>query len=372
MTTAEKMKKIPPAPTWDLESIFSGGSASEDFKKFRTELKTRIEKAEKEFPSLKAGLSDSSQNNWVSFILEFQSIIEDVELVISFASMCGSQDVTDSEAGAIESEGFVYLANWEKMEIELQDLASKQSDDSWAKLVNDERLLDIKFFLNELREKAKLKMPVEMESLAVELSTNGYHTWDQLYTKIAGDLKVDFEEDGKVTEMSLGQLATKMSDSDRAIRKQAFEKMSKAWESRQDLAAIALNSLAGFRLSLYDRRGWESAEFEPLKNSRMQQKTLDTMWKVIKDNLHRLKPYVDAKKKLLNIDKFSWYDQFAPCGTADKLYAYDEASDFIYKNLKTFSSDMAEFAKMAIDKRWIEAEDRANKRGGGYCTGTGK
>ena len=372
MTTAEKTKKIPPAPTWDLESIFSGGSASEDFKRFRTDLKKRIEKAEKDFPSLKDGLSEKNQEKWVAFILEFQSIIEDVELVVSFASMCGSQDVTDSEAGAIESEGFVYLAKWEKMEIELQDLASRQSDDAWAKLVNDKKLLDIKFFLNELREKAKLKMPVEMESLAVELSTNGYHTWDQLYTKMAGDLKVEFEEDGKVTEMSLGQLATKMSDSNRAIRKQAFEKMSKAWESRQDLAAIALNSLAGFRLSLYERRGWESAEFEPLKNSRMQQKTLDTMWKVIKNNLHRLKPYVDAKKKLLNIDKFSWYDQFAPCGTADKLYSYDEASEFIYKNLKTFSSDMAEFAKMAIDKRWIEAEDRPNKRGGGYCTGTGK
>lgn len=372
MTTAEVTKKIPPAPKWDLESIFPGGSKSEEYKKFRQDVNARLDKAEKEIGNLRIGLDDDSIDTWVDFILEWQSMIEDIELIISFASCLGSQDVTDTDAGGIESEGLVYLSRWEKMKAELESLSLKQSDENWQKLVSDDRIKETQFFLNELREIAKSKMPVEMESLALELSVNGYHAWDQIYTKMAGELKVDFIEDGVTSQLSLGQLATKMGDPNRDIRKQAFEKMTSAWESRQDLAAMMLNSMAGFRLSVYNRRGWESPLYEPLKRTRMQQQTLDAMWKVITDNLPRLKKYIDAKKKLLSIDKFSWYDQFAPCGKVDKLYTFDEAGQFIYDNLKTFSSDMAEFAKMALDNNWVEAEDRANKRGGGYCTGTGK
>ncbi len=369
MTTSTKTK---PAPKWDLDSIFEGGSASEAYKKHRQDVKVRLEKAEKDLNQLQTGLDDSSLSVWADFILDWQTLGEDIELILSFSGCLTSQDTTDSAADAIESEGMVYYSRWQKIKATLESLALQQTDENWNKLLADDRIKEIEFYLNEMRDLAKSKMPVEMESLALELEVNGYHAWDQIYSKMSGGMKVDFEENGKTTTMSLGQLATKMSDANRDVRKQSFDKMVGAWEEKADLAGMMLNSMAGFRLSIYERRGWESASYEPLKQSRMQQKTLDTMWKVIKDNLHRLKPYIDANKKLLNIDKFSWYDQFAPCGNAEKIYPYDEAAEFIYENVKTFSPDMAAFCKMAIDKNWIEAEDRPNKRGGGFCTGMGK
>ncbi len=369
MTTSTQTK---PAPKWDLDSIFKGGSNSEAYQKHRDAVKARLETAEKNIGQLQTGIDDSSLSTWVDFTLEWQSLGEDIELVLSFAGCLTSQNTTDDKADAIESEGMVYYSRWQKIKATLESLALQQSDENWNKFLAHDKIKEIQFYLNEMRDLAKSKMPVEMESLALELEVNGYHAWDQLYSKMSGELKVEFEEDGKSTTMSLGQLATKMSDANRDVRKQAFEKMVGAWESRENLAAMILNSMAGFRLSVYERRGWESATYEPLKMSRMEQKSLDTMWKVIKDNLHRLKPYIDAKKKLLNIDKFRWYDQFAPCGDAEKQYPYDEATEFIYENVKSFSPDMAAFCKMAIDKNWIEAEDRPNKRGGGFCTGMGK
>ena len=372
MTTTEKMTKIPPAPKWDLDSIFKGGSNSPEYKQHREDVKKRLEKAEKNLPQLQTGIDDASIQTWVDFILEWESLGEDIELILSFAGCLTAQNTKDSLADAIESEGMVYYSRWQKIKATIESLASQQTDENWKKVTQHEKLKEIEFFLNELRDSAKDKMPLEMESLALELSVNGIQAWDQLYSKMSGELEVEFEENGTTTKMSLGQLATKMSDSNRDVRKQAFEKMVEAWESRENLAAMTLNALAGFRLSLYERRGWESVTYEALKRCRMEQKTLDTMWKVIKDNLNRLKPYIDAKKKLLNIDKFRWYDQFAPCGDADKLYSYDEAADFVYENIRSFSPDMAAFCKLAFDKNWIEAEDRPNKRGGGFCTGMGK
>lgn len=370
MTTAITTK-IPPAPKWDLESIFCGGSKSEDYKIHREKTKSGLGQAETMLKNLPATIDDSTLNNWVEFILKLQTLIEDIELVISFAGCLSAQNVEDSEADVITTEGYVYYSLWQKLRTELEARSLKLKDEEWQKLISDSRLSGLGFYLNELRDIAKSKMPVEQESLALELAVDGYHAWNQLYEKIAGGLKVDFKENGNVSTLSLGQLATKMSDPNRDIRRQAFEKMTTAWESRADLAAMSLNAQAGFRLSLYSRRNWESPLYEPLVMARMKQKTLDAMWSVVAQESKRLQAYVDAKKKLLGIDKYCWYDEFSPCGKVDKLYTYDEAGEFIYENIKPFSTDMADFVKMALDKHWIEAEDRPGKRGGGFCTGMG-
>jgi oligoendopeptidase F len=95
------------------------------------------------------------------------------------------------------------------------------------------------------------------------------------------------------------------------------------------------------------------------------------MWHVIGRETPKLKPYIDAKKKMLGISDFAWYDQFAPCGRSDAMFTFDESERFIIENVEPFSGHMTDFIKMALEKRWVEAEDRAGKGGGGYCTGTG-
>ncbi|MBD3257841.1 M3 family oligoendopeptidase [candidate division GN15 bacterium] len=363
--------KIPPAPTWDLESIFAGGAKSPDFTAHRDKVKQALKEAAKASEALPTELDESTQQAWSDHILQLQDLIENIELVASFAHMLVTQDVSDDVAAGIESEGIAQISEWEKLWTVLQSSAKDQPDAQWEKLTSMPELAEIKYQLDRARTFAKMKMDVEMESLALDLAVNGYHAWNQLYDKMAGDLRVKFKEDGQEKELSLGQLATRMSDPNRDIRQQAFEKLTAAWESREDLAAMALNSQAGFRLSLYDRRGWESPLIEPLHMARLKKESLDAMWAVISRETPKLKPYIEAKKKLLGIDKWRWYDEFAPAGSVEKMYPYDEAADFVVKNVGGFSKHMADFCRMAVDRRWIEAEDRSGKAGGGYCTGTG-
>jgi len=368
MTTSTKM---PPAPAWDLESVFPGGSESTEFKTFREKVKKSLDDAGGKLADLPHTLDDASIESWKEIILLLQSLVEDIELVMSFAHCLTSQDVGDSAAHGIEGESDLYFSEWNKLKTALEALSLQQSDKNWEKLVASEELKGIRFFLNEMRENARKKMPVEQESLALELAVNGYHAWNRLYDKMAGDLRVEFTENDKTKTISLGQLATKMSDPDRDIRAQAFEKLTEAWQSRADLAAMALNAQAGFRLALYKRRGWDSPLYEPLTMARLKQESLDTMWSVIARHIKELGPYIEAKKKLLGINKYCWYDEMAPCGKVDRLYSYDEAAKFVVSNVGEFSPHMAEFYRMAIDKRWIEAEDRSCKAGGGYCTSLG-
>ncbi len=368
MSQQKEITKIPPAPKWDLESIFPGGSQSKEFEAFRQEIKNDIPKIKENFAKLPTELDDSNLESWVDFILKIQVFLDRINHGNSFAHCLVSQNVKDTKGHQIVGEMDVYASEYEKLMVSFEAFAKNQKDSEWKKLVEHEKLKNVAFYLNETREFARKKMDPQLESFATDMAVNGYHAWNRLYDKMYGDLTSDFTENGETKKLSLGQLANKMAVSDRPTRKQAFDSIEEAWERRAELAAMALNYQAGFRLTMYEKRNWQSALFEPLHNSRISEETLNAMWGAVTKGTAKLTPYVKAKKKLLGIDKFAWYDQYAPVGSSERLFSFEEAGDIIVKNIKEFSPEQSEFCRKALDKNWVEAEDRADKAGGGYCT----
>jgi len=356
------------APRWEIDSIFPGGSRSPQYAQFRKAAAKDLAKLARTLEKLPRKLNDTTRAKWAKWILELQNLYERLHLAGAFAGCLTSQDVNDEEAMRIEAEIDEQFSKWSVMKATLESFSIKQSSKEWQKLVAKKGVAEISFYLNEMREKARMKMDEPLEKLAIELAVNGYHAWNRLYDKMAGDLRVTIEDNGQNKEISLGQNAPRMSDPKREVRRDAFEKMNAAWEARANLAAMTLNSQAGFRLSIYKKRDWDSPLFEPLQNARMKRETLDAMWDAVVKGRPKLTGYINAKKKLLNIDKFCWYDQDAPLGKSVKTFTFDEAGDFIVEHLKTFSEEIGSFTRMALDKRWIEAENRSGKAGGGWCS----
>ncbi|MCK5127846.1 MAG: M3 family oligoendopeptidase [candidate division Zixibacteria bacterium] len=355
--------------TWDLDSIFPGGSSSSQFAEFRKAIVTDLANLEKTFDSLPESLDDSTMDIWAGFLVSTQDIVERISHADSFAGCLGAQDVSDDKALIIEDEISNIIADWRKIVTGIEKYSVKFSDDAWKKLMDNKKVQGAKFYWNETRDKARLKMDPDKERLVLELSVNGYHAWNRLYSKMAGDLQAEFAEDGKTEVLSMGQLANKFSSPNRAVRKAAFNKLEETWGHVDGIASMILNSQAGYRLSLYKNRGWDSPAFEPLLMGRLKKETLDAMWKAVARGGKEMKKYIDAKKKLLGINNFRWYDQFAPVGTSSKKIDYSDACDLVVKHLGGFSPELGSFARMAIDKRWIEAEDRSGKAAGGFCTG---
>jgi oligoendopeptidase F len=356
------------APTWDLDTIFSGETESKEYAKFRADVRDDLKKYEDEIKSLPGKLDNSNLAKWSEFINRLQALTGRIYDAESFAHCLISRDVKDEKAGQIVGEIDVYNAALKRIMVLLEAFAKEQEDSMWQKLVNSGELKEGSYFLDELRRMAKIKMAPEYETLAAELAVNGYHAWNRLYDKIYGELSAEFKENGNVSNLSLGQLANKMSNPNRDIRRQSFEKLEAAWESRGGEATMILNYMAGFRLSLYKKRKWDSILTEPLFESRIKNETLDAMWDAVNKSAPQMKRYIAAKKKLLGIDNFRWYDQTAPVGASDKQYSFVEACDFIIDKLGAFNKKQGEFTQMAINNRWVEAENRPGKAGGAFCT----
>jgi pepF/M3 family oligoendopeptidase len=241
-------------------------------------------------------------------------------------------------------------------------------EDEWKQIVAAEAVKPLAYNLNERRERAKKLLPTEQETLVNELSVDGYQGWSEMYDLVTGRMSVAVEDKGKPATISPGQLANRMTDPDPDVRSYLMQKWEEAWTKEADLCALALNHLAGFRLALYRKRGWDSFLMEPLEINRMSQETLDTMWDTINKNKDRLVAYMNRKKQYLGLSKFGWQDYNAPVGKAESKMTYDQAADFIVDKFGKVSGKMASVATRAFNERWIESEDRPGKRMGGFCT----
>ena len=70
----------------------------------------------------------------------------------------------------------------------------------------------------------------------------------------------------------------------------------------------------------------------------------------------------------MGIDRLAWYDVTAPVGGLAGTMGFAEAGDFVVDSIRPVNPDIADFCRMALEKRWVEAEDRPGKRAGAFCT----
>lgn len=349
---------------WELSSIFKGGSESEEFKAFVKETDELLEKLE-----AKIGEQEATIEHLEATIVEIQSYMQRTRQAGAFISCLTAQDVKDKQAtlwqGKMTEQRTKLSAIWGSIE---EDLAAL-SEEKWNELISRPALNGVTFNLEERRQQAMEKLPPAEEKLAGQLAIDGYHAWGNVYNEAVGRMQVPFEENGEEKLLSAGQLQNRLNSDDRTVREKAFDVSEQAWAKESDLFASTLNHLAGFRLNLYKARGWEEVLKEPLQINRMQEKTLSAMWDTITENKPKFYDFMARKASLLGVEKLAMHDVSAPLPVeGDATISYEDACDLIIKHFKPLSPKLATFTEGALRDGWIEAEDRAGKRPGGFCT----
>ena len=351
-------------PTWDLEVIFPGGSASKQFH-------TYIDNIEKEIGNLAAEVEQFTTNapeTLEKIIDNLEQTVKKLREASAFISCLSAQNMKDEQADLLVGKRSELSAKLAAVKTKLDQKLMSIDKTKWQEILERPKLKQVAFVLNEYREKAKDQLPADQEMLINDLAVDGYQGWEQMYDALVGNMHVEIEEEGEVNSYSVGQAANKLTDPNRAVRKHVYEQLSKSWGEQAKLFGQTLNHLGGFRLQTYKHRGWEDVLKEPLEINRMKKETLDAMWTAITNNKQPFVSFLQRKAEILGLDKLSMYDVGAPLTAFEKTSGYTEGANFILEHFRKFSPKMANFAQMAFEKRWIEAEDRAGKRPGGFCT----
>lgn len=226
-----------------------------------------------------------------------------------------------------------------------------------------------RYVLQEIVEQSKYLMETKLEDLASELLLSGGGSMWKLQGTVTSQLKRPFEKDGEVAEMPMPMIRNLASDPDPDVRKRAYETEIEAWDSVRESVAFSLNQVKGSAITMAKWRGRDDVLHGALDHNRIDRDTLQALLDAMRESFPVWRKYLKSKAKKLNLKALPWWDLFAPVGESKATYTWRETSDYIVEQFGQFSGELADFARNAFDKNWIDAEPRDGKRGGAFCMG---
>lgn len=203
------------------------------------------------------------------------------------------------------------------------------------------------------------------ELLLAEMKNTGSNAWSKLQDASIASLMVDYED--QKLPITIIRSYAYAADADK--RKKAYEAELTSYSKIENVSASCLNAIKGEVITVAKKRGYTSPLEMTLMSSRMDLETLDAMMQAIESYLPVFRQYLTKKASMLGHDNgLPFYDLFAPVGTADMTYTYEEARTFIVTNFSTFSAKLGAYASKAFDEGWIDSEPREGKVAGAFCS----
>jgi pepF/M3 family oligoendopeptidase len=224
------------------------------------------------------------------------------------------------------------------------------------------------YILRKAKEQSSHLMSPAEEALAAELNTSAGSAWTKLHNNMTSQLNVSLELDGVVQDYPMSAIRNMAYNANRETRRVAYAAELVAWQRVALPLAAALNSIKGEVNVVTRRRNWESPLAASLFANGIDQQTLDVMFGAARNAFPAFRSYLHTKARALDLPRLAWYDLFAPLGTTDKVWPFDDAATFIVKQFGTYSPRLSDFAARAFREQWIDAEPRPGKRDGAYCT----
>ncbi|MGH3111013.1 MAG: M3 family oligoendopeptidase [Gaiellaceae bacterium] len=246
--------------------------------------------------------------------------------------------------------------------LEIADL-----DDEVAEaLIADDELEKWRHWLRSLRKFRPYLLSEPEEKIFTEKSVSGVSAWGRLYEELLGALRVEL--DGE--EIGLEEAMAKLYSGDRDLRRRTAAAVTESLAPGLRTRAYVFNTIV-LDKSIDDRlRGYETW----ISSRNLRNETSDQAVQALVDaTIVRYdvpQRYYRLKAKLIDLDRLTFYDRFAPIGDDPTTVSWEEAKDSVVGAYSDFSQETGDIVDRFFDESWIDAAVRENKRTGAFCATT--
>ena len=352
--------------TWSLKELYESFESEAFLKDIE-----KVDEIIKRYDNYAQCLSQTDESdikkleNYLEFQIEMSNLFQ---RLFSFCSLTLSTNTSDETAlkySDILNEKTSHLASSEA--IVNHYIGSLKNIDSL--LSQSKQLAEHAFLFHEIQQFSKYLLSDKEEAVIAKLQNTGSVAWSKLKDMLTSKLMVEVPLHGETKSMSLTMARNLAHDKDATVRKAAYEAELKAYEKIDDSLAACLSNIKGEVLSVCKMRGYDSPLEETLLKSRLTQKTLDAMLTAIIETLPKFREFLKVKAQYLgHKNGLPFYDLFAPLGTHNQAFDYEQGTQYVLKLFKTFSDDLSDYAKNAMEGDWIDVYPKQGKVGGAFCS----
>ena len=350
---------------WSLKELYTSFKSKE--------FKDDIEKLTETIEEIKSWANEVVKDNenieikLENYIEKFTNFNNLAMKLFSFVNLTISANTKDKEAlkysDILEKKLTALVETSTKLERWISNIEDFDSVISKSKLLKEHE-----FVLKNIVEQSKYLLTDKEESIIANMKNTGSNAWSKLKDNLISTLKVEIEEDGEIKELPLTVVLNMAYDKNREVRKKAYEAEIKSYKKVEEGVAAALNGIKGEVLTICELRGYKSPLEKTLLDSRMDEESLEAMFTAMRESLPVFRKYLRRKAEILGYKNgLPFYELYAPVCEADMKFTYEEGTKFVEKNFRTFSDNLADFARKAIDNNWIDVKPREGKVGGAFC-----
>jgi oligoendopeptidase F len=244
-------------------------------------------------------------------------------------------------------------------------------DDARAEeLLADELLAPYCHRLRQARAQ-KPYMLSEPEEQALNVRRPALGAWQSLHGKQLATIEVPFDGGDGEEPHTIDRLLSYAYRPDREVRRAALDTLYRALEPRADVLAAAYDAIVGDRLSTDRLRGYPDPMAATHLMNELDGQVVETMMAAVEEHYPVAQRWFRTKARLLGIEDFRLSDQYAPLGES-REFLWPEAVEVVDSTFRRFSPRLAEIFNGCIERNHVDAEPRAGKIGGAYCSSIAK
>ncbi len=243
-------------------------------------------------------------------------------------------------------------------------------EETAKKLMSDPKVQADRHFLENMRIYAPHTLAEgEEKIMAIKANTSG-GAFSRLFDEVMNNIPFYLEEKGTRVKKGEAEVLSLLHSTDRAERKKASESLAEGLAANTHLLTYIYNMiLADHRSSMKIRKYPHPMD----SRNRSNEVSLTSVMNLV-TSVKKFYPlanrYYDLKKKLLGLDTLYDYDRYAPVGEEGGDIPFTECRRMVLEGYYAFSDQAGKIAEEFFEKRWIDAEIREGKQGGGFCCQT--
>lgn len=363
MSELKERKDIESKYKWNLNDIYPGDEAWEK----------AFDLIKNEFPKISSFKGKLNNKASVKELFELDHKISlESERLFVYAKMSRDQDNSNDKYVSMCDKAYSLLMNIEAESSFVTPELSELDDNTLLSWAEEEQFSDNSLFLKSIvRNKEHLLSEKEEKLLA--LTSEMASSFDTVFTML-DDVDMKFDKirmsDGTETELSHGRYGIFLRDSDRNLRRQAYESMYNAHIGHINTLASLYGSSVKKDVFYSKVRNFDSVLAGELFSGNIPTSVYSGLIDAIHKSFPALHRYVKLRKKILKLDDLKMYDMYVPIvETAEAEYSYEDALQLAKKALAPLGKKYQELLDRAFTERWIDVYETKGKTSGAYSWG---
>lgn len=369
----------------EVKKIPERGEIAEQFKWDTTDIFPSDEAWQKECAALGgeieklrgyAGKLGSSADMLYGYLNDANEIGDRFESVYLYASLCQDKDTRVADYQAMAGKAMSLYVELEAAESfdtpEILAIDDKTLERFYAEKPELElyrRYIDI---VRDRREHTLSDAEEKLLAAAGDMAEVSHDT----FTKLSNaDMTFPdaIDSEGGHHPLSNGSFVHCLESTDRALRKDAYEKFYSVYKSSVNSIASMLGGQIKQLKFFADARKYPNTLAAALGRTRVPESVYRNLVDTVNKNLDKMHRYVALRKKLLGVDELHMYDVYAPMvGDVEMNIPYEQAKETVYDALAVLGDDYRAILKEGFENRWIDVYENAGKRSGAYSSGGAK